>query len=136
MHKTILSAICLIGTSAGASFAQDSVDPVAAFNTNCRQCHSVKEGDNRLGPTLHGVVGREAGTAEGYRYSTSLQNADFAWDEEQLDRWIQDPDSVVSGHKMKPYPGIDEPGVRAAIIAHLAATDGDAEGGEEGDSES
>lgn len=123
MHKMILSAICLFGASASASFAQDTVDPVAAFNTNCRQCHSVKEGDNRLGPTLHGVVGRAAGIAEGYRYSRSLESADFAWDEEQLDKWITDPDSVVSGHKMKPYPGISEPGVRAAIIAHLAASD-------------
>lgn len=120
MHKTILSAICLIGTSVGASFAQDTIDPVAAFNTNCRQCHSVREGDNRLGPNLYQVVGREAGTAEGYRYSNSLASADFTWDEEQLDKWITDPSSVVSGHKMKPYPGINEPGVRAAIIAHLA----------------
>jgi cytochrome c len=46
----------------------------AAFNNNCRTCHSAKEGDNRLGPSLHGIVGAKAGSKSGYpNYSGALK---------------------------------------------------------------
>jgi cytochrome c len=112
----------------GAALAQDDVDPKEAqlaFNNHCRTCHTTKEGDNRLGPSLYGVMGREAGSAPGYAYSSAMQNADFVWDPETLDRYIENPDAVVPGNKMKPYSGITDPEERAKITAHLkSASDG------------
>lgn len=119
MLRHILTAALLVTGSAVAAQDGDASDPELAFNNNCRTCHSRDEGDNRLGPNLHAIVGREAGSAEGYGYSDALAKADFAWDEETLDAWIANPDDVVTGHKMEPYDGISDEAVRGAIIEAL-----------------
>lgn len=129
MLRPIIVVAGLLGaTGAAAQTSPSATEPQVAYNNNCRQCHSTDEGDNRLGPNLYQVVGRDAGSAEGYRYSSALASAGFAWDEDTLDQWITNPDNVVSGHKMKPYPGIEDEATRAAIIEHLKAT---GEGGSE-----
>jgi cytochrome c len=91
------------------------------FNNACRTCHTLREGDNRLGPNLHKVVGRKAGSLPGYGYSGALKGADLTWDKATLDRFIADPDKVVSGHAMRPYGGIASADERAKIIAFLEA---------------
>ena len=106
----------------GAALAQSEVSPDEArlaFNNHCRQCHVTREGDNRLGPSLYGVFGREAGAASGYAYSSAMKNADLVWDASTLDRYIEDPDAVVPGNKMKPFTGISDQEQRAKIITHL-----------------
>jgi cytochrome c len=46
------------------------------FNNACRTCHTIKEGDNRLGPSLHPIIGKKAGTVAGYNnYSSSMKDA-------------------------------------------------------------
>ena len=92
------------------------------FNTHCRQCHTTKKGDNRLGPSLFGVVGRKAGAVQGFPYSDALKTSGIVWDEATLDKWIANPDAVITGHWMKPYTGIADEGVRAAIIKFLKTT--------------
>src|SRR5262249_2530731 len=71
------------------------------FNNACRTCHTTKEGDNRLGPNLHNVIGRKAGSLPSYGYSSAMKGADFVWDKEKLDRFIAKPDEVVPGNNMK-----------------------------------
>lgn len=93
---------------------------LVAFNNSCRTCHTVKEGDNRLGPTLYNIVGRKAGTIEGFAYSPSLENAGFVWDEETLDAFIANPEATVPGNNMKPYAGMTDAEDRKKIIAYLA----------------
>lgn len=95
-------------------------DGQLAFNNHCRTCHSVDAGDNRLGPTLNGIVGREAGAIEGYAFSDALARADFTWSEERLDAFIEDPDAVVRGNAMKPYGGLADEAVRTTIVDYLA----------------
>ncbi|ODN68583.1 c-type cytochrome [Methylobrevis pamukkalensis] len=63
------------------------------FNNSCRTCHTTSEGDNRLGPNLAGIIGRKAGSAEGYSYSSALAQADVTWDEATLDRFLENPDA-------------------------------------------
>ena len=41
------------------------------FNNACRTCHTTKEGDNRLGPNLHNIIGRKAGSLQNYGYSSA-----------------------------------------------------------------
>jgi cytochrome c len=91
-----------------------------AFNNACRTCHMVKEGDNRLGPNLHKVVGRKAGSLPDYRFSSAMREAGFVWDEEKLDRFMANPDEVVPGNSMKPYGGLASSDDRKQIIAYLA----------------
>ncbi|WP_146585733.1 c-type cytochrome [Puniceibacterium confluentis] len=111
----LVSALVL---SAEVVSAQDT-DPEVAYNNHCRTCHTQNEGDNRLGPNLHQIIGREAGSIEGYAFSDALAASGITWDEETLGSWIEDPDSVVVGHKMKPYPGVTDPETRAAILRAL-----------------
>jgi cytochrome c len=68
---------------------------------------------------LHRIVGRKAGSLPNFAYSSSMQDADLVWDKTTLDRFIANPDQVVSGHKMKPYGGIASADDRAKIIAFL-----------------
>ena len=98
--------------------AQDSQ---TAYNNACRTCHSLKEGDNRLGPSLSGIIGRKAGSLEGYAYSDSMKSSGISWDEATLDKFIADPEAVVRGNRMKPYGGITDPAQRTTIIEFLKA---------------
>lgn len=127
--------LALLCPFAGAQESEDeSRAGKVAFNTSCRTCHSIDKGDNRLGPNLHDIIGREAGS-ENYQYSPAMASSDIVWDAETLDRFIENPDAVVSGNKMRPYGGISDPAIRASIVDYLsAASEGSSEGeGDEGD---
>jgi cytochrome c len=89
------------------------------FNNACRTCHTIKEGDNRLGPNLHNIIGRKAGSLPNYGYSSAMKNADFLWDKEKLDRFIAKPDEIVPGNEMKPYGGLTSAEDRAKVIVFL-----------------
>src|SRR5262249_1280730 len=89
------------------------------FNNACRTCHTTKEGDNRLGPNLHNIIGRKAGSLQNYGYSSAMKGADFVWDKEKLDHFIAKPDEVVPGNNMKPYGGLTSAEDRAKVIAFL-----------------
>jgi len=80
----------------------------------------VKEGDNRLGPNLHKIVGRKAGSLPDYAFSTAMKGTDFVWNEEKLDQFIANPDQVVPGNNMKPYGGLSSSDDRKKIIAFLS----------------
>ena len=61
------------------------------FNNACRTCHTTKEGDNRLGPNLHNIIGRKASALPTFGYSSAMKGADFVWDKEKLDGFIANP---------------------------------------------
>ena len=103
-----------------ASQGTEDVSGQQAFNNACRTCHIVKEGDNRLGPNLHKIVGRKAGSLADYGFSSAMKEAGFVWDEEKLDRFMANPDEVVPGNGMKPYGGLASSDERKKIIAFLA----------------
>ena len=103
-----------------ASQGAEDASGQQAFNNACRTCHIVREGDNRLGPNLHKVVGRKAGSLPDYGFSSAMKEAGFVWDEEKLDRFIANPDEVVPGNNMKPYGGLPSSDDRKKIIAFLA----------------
>jgi cytochrome c len=112
--------------SAPASLAQQPASNDAAqqaFNNSCRTCHSVKEGDNRLGPNLSKIVGRKAGSLPGYNYSSAMKDADFVWDQDKLARFIVKPEEVVSGNKMQPYGGVSSDDA-AKVVAYLQSAGG------------
>lgn len=84
----------------------------------CRACHTVEPGQNRVGPTLHGVVGRAAGAVPGYNYSPANRNSALVWTEEQLFAYLEAPQKVMPGTKMA-YGGLRNPQARADLIAYL-----------------
>jgi cytochrome c len=115
-------AICALATSLPAFSTQAAESNQVAFNNRCRTCHSVKADDNRLGPSLHNIVGRKAGTLSEYAaYSQAMKNSGIVWDEATLNKFIENPDAVVPGNNMKPYPGITEESERTQIVEYLAS---------------
>ena len=114
-------AMSLNGLSSPSSLSQEST-PELAFNNACRTCHSIKEGDNRLGPSLYKIIGRKAGSLPNYSYSSAMKDAGFVWDEEKLSRFIANPDETVPGNQMKPYGGLASPDDKAKVIAFLRST--------------
>ncbi|MBR0732868.1 cytochrome c [Bradyrhizobium japonicum] len=112
--------------SAPSSLAQQPANDEAAqqaFNNSCRTCHSVKDGDNRLGPNLNKILGRRAGSLPNYNYSPSMKDAGFVWDQDKLTRFMVKPDEVVSGNKMQPYGGVSVEDA-AKVVAYLQAVGG------------
>lgn len=91
-----------------------------AFNDHCRQCHSYVKGDNRIGPSLYGVVGRKAGTEANFAYSQALKNSQVTWTPEILDKWIANPNEVINGNNMGTlFSGLSDAGARQKIINFL-----------------
>jgi cytochrome c len=125
-----VASVCLmlLYATAPATAAEDGGDAKSgelAFNNNCRTCHSTKPGDNRLGPSLAHVVGAKSGSQPGYaNYSQAMKTAGITWDEQTLDRFITNPETVVPNNNMKPFKGVPDPAVRKAIIAHLKSGSG------------
>jgi cytochrome c len=114
------AAISILLFTPAPAPAQDSDPAQIAFNNACRTCHTTREGDNRLGPSLHGVIGRKAGSLSGYNnFSESMKKAEITWDKGNLDRFIANPDQVVPGNNMKPYGGLASAEERGKIIAFL-----------------
>jgi cytochrome c len=111
----------LISSSSGAQGPQggDAASEQQAFNNACRTCHTTKEGDNRLGPHLHEIIGRKAGSLPDYDYSSAMKRAGFVWDKEKLERFIANPDELVPGNSVKPYSGLASADDRTKIVSFL-----------------
>jgi len=114
-----VAVFCTLMSAVVAAKEETSEDGKLAFNNACRTCHSFKPNDNRLGPTLHGIVGRQAGTLEGFQFSSAMKSAGITWDESSLDKFIANPDQVVHGNAMKPFGGIADASERQKIVAYL-----------------
>ena len=112
-------AVAAVVICSAALPARAAEEGQVLFNNACRTCHSVKAGDNRLGPSLHAVVGRPAGAVPGYGYSSALKDTKLTWDKATLDRFIADPNAVAPGNGMKPYGGLASAEDRASIITYL-----------------
>ena len=86
-----------------------SGDPIAGkkvFN-KCKTCHLMeKDGVNRIGPNLFGLIGRKSGTAKGFNFSRAMKEANIIWDENALSRYLVKPKAFIPGTKMA-FPGLD-----------------------------
>ena len=97
-----------------------SEDLELAFNGHCRECHSFVKNDNRLGPSLYGVVGREAGSVPNFAYSDAVKRSGITWDEKTLDKWIKKPNALIPTNNMGTlFSGLPDAMERAKIIAFL-----------------
>lgn len=92
-----------------------SADDAAIFRQHCSTCHSLNR--NGWGPALGNVMGRQAGTREGFRYSAPLRQSNIIWNRSELDIWLQDSRKAVSGTRMNTRIVSQED--RAAIIRYL-----------------
>jgi cytochrome c len=79
----------------GAASVQASEDGAKIFRTKCMVCHDMEKGKHKVGPSLHGIYGRQAGTVEGFTRYVGLKGADYKWDKKALDEYLTDPEKFV-----------------------------------------
>ncbi len=90
----------------------------------CRSCHTISEGGpNMTGPNLYGVFGRQTGVHPGFNYSAAMKEADFVWDGERLDDWLENPRTFLKGTKMS-FAGIPDAADRRDVVAFLKVETG------------
>lgn len=113
-----LAVIFQFGTAATA-LAGDPAAGKKAFAV-CKACHQVGEtAKNGLGPVLNGVLGRPAGSIEGFKYSDAMKNSGITWDEASLAEYLKDPKAKVPGNKMA-FAGLKDETKLADVIAYLS----------------
>jgi len=102
-----------------ASFTGDAAAGEKVFAA-CRTCHVFDEGVNRVGPSLHKIVGRKAGSVPGFSYSDANKNSGITWTPDVLFDYLKDPKAYVPGTKMA-FPGVKDDQKRADLVAYLEA---------------
>ena len=102
LSQPLLFALCagLVLAAGQARAAGDAAHGKQVFQ-QCGICHSIEPGEAKLGPSLHGVVGRKAGTVQGFRYTPALQKlGDVTWTPEQINKWLENPSKMAPGTAM------------------------------------
>ena len=120
---SVIAAMCyaaalMVAVGAQAADAERGAELFKA----CSSCHMVGKGArNRAGPHLNELFGRRAASIEEFNYSGDIVRAGvngLFWTPETLDTYIENPQSLVSGTRMR-FRGIEDPQDRRDVIAFL-----------------
>lgn len=114
-------ALATLGLTSTIASAQDVENGQSLFR-QCRACHQIgANAKNLVGPQLTAIVGRKAGSVEGFNYSEANKAAGakgLVWDETQLLAYLENPLQFMPGTKMA-YAGLKDEADRKDIIAYL-----------------
>jgi cytochrome c len=102
-----------------AAWADGDATAGAQIFKKCTVCHSPDAGVNKVGPSLHGIVGRHSASIGNFNYSDAMKAANKDWTPETLDTYLTDPRGLVPGTKMI-FPGLKEAKDRQDVIAYLS----------------
>lgn len=131
VKKTLLRSVGLPATALCFSLylACSSANAHAApmgmqvFNEECAECHSVKEGKNKKGPSLWNILGRKSATVPDFNYSDAMKASGIVWTEDRIAAYMEHPKKIVPGGIMK-YEGLDDPKARKALLEYLSTLHG------------
>ena len=112
------AAFCAAVSLAPPSWADGDAAKGEKVFRKCKSCHTLEAGKNRIGPHLHGLFGRTAGTVEGFKYSDAMVESGIVWDEETIDVYITKPKDLVPKTKMN-FVGLKKEEDRQDLIAYL-----------------
>jgi cytochrome c len=121
MYGRMIAVVAALGGLLFTSNAQagDAGAGKTVFSSSCSICHSVQAGQNKIGPSLFGVVGRKTGSVSGYNYSPANEAANLTWDEATLNKYLESPRGTIPGTKMT-YAGMKDDAKRGDLISYLA----------------
>ncbi len=92
------------------------------FEQRCESCHAADPARKAYGPSLLGVVGRKAGTLEGFEYSAAMAKSGIVWNENSLRAWIADNDGFMPGTRMR-HVGISDRAEQDFLLAYIKTLD-------------
>lgn len=101
-----ITSLALCSALASAPFAQAEEGGMQAagrqlFNHQCSACHSLDTSKNAFGPSLVGVLGRQAASVPRFAYSKAMEASGITWSEDNLRQWIADNEALVPGTRMR-----------------------------------
>jgi len=103
-----VAALAAIELVAGRAFAMTPAGEQAMhkagqvmFEHRCRSCHADDPALKSYGPSLIGIVGRKAGSVEGFTYSEAMKSSGIVWTEDVLRGWIKENTSILPGTRMR-----------------------------------
>lgn len=120
-HWIGAASVLIVGMAVTAASAQsgDAARGQRVFNMQCKACHTVEKGGaSMVGPNLHGVFGRKAGTAAGFESSDAMKKSDIVWDDATIADYSRDPKGKVPATKMV-FNGVKNAGQLADLVAYL-----------------
>jgi len=116
--STLVPVLVLAAVAAVPALAADPPNGRKLFKRQYSVCHVVRDdGRSSFGPNLAGVLGRPAGSVEGYPYSAALAGSGLVWDEATLETWITGPSALVPGTAMK-FPGLADHDERHPVVQY------------------
>ncbi len=121
MRKIAIVALVSVA-GLGQANAQDAAAGEKVFAV-CKACHQVGDSaKNVVGPVLNGLIGRKAGSVEGYNYTDANKKSGITWDEATFSEYIKDPKAKIPGTKMA-FAGIKDEQKIKDLIGYLHTFD-------------
>jgi cytochrome c len=115
-----LGASALMLTTLPSHAEGDAKRGAAVFATQCSECHSIKEGKDRKGPSLFAVMGRKAAQNSSFVYSDAMKQSGIVWTPDRLQAYLANPKKAVPGGKMK-FDGLDNASEMADLLSYLSS---------------
>ncbi len=88
----------------------------------CKSCHQVGEGaKHSTGPALNGIIGSNAGSVEGFKYSKAMKaaaEAGLVWTDEEMAAFLTKPKDYMKGTRMS-FAGLKKPDDIESVIVYL-----------------
>jgi len=114
---SLLIAGALALASQSALAAGDAAKGEKVYK-KCKACHSLEAGKKKVGPSLAGMFGREAGKVEGFKYSKAMMESGIVWDEATVDGYLANPKKYIPKNRMA-FPGLKKEKDRVDVITYL-----------------
>lgn len=125
MKRTVLvalgvaSAVLFAATVAQASEGKEG----AKVFKKCAACHTIEEGKNKIGPSLAGIIGRQAGSLDGFKFSSAMAESGVVWSAATLDEFLAKPKDFIKGTRMS-FGGLKKEEDREHVIEYIIENGG------------
>ena len=121
IHALAAAAAALALVLGGPARADGDAAKGEKVYAKCKTCHEIATDKNKVGPTLQGVIGRKAGTVQGFKYSEAMVNSGVTWDVATIAEYVAKPKEFIAGNKMA-FSGLKKEDEIEDLVAYIQAS--------------